>query len=424
MPADGYIRDPSVAAPAAAAARFGRRYRLLWSATASANLADGVMVAAGPLLAASITRDPLLVSGLVVAQRLPWFLLSLPSGAIVDRYDRRRVMIAANLLRACVLGLLASTLVVGIENLVVLYAAMFAMGVSETFVDNAALAVLPAVVAREDIEAANGRIFATQSVMNELGGPPLGSWLFTLAVAAPFGGAAVAFAAAALLLTGMRGTYSATTGNVAGRRSMVSEMREGFRWFWSNRIIRIVAMMAGVVNFFSAATMGVLVLVAQERLGVGDAGYGVMLGFAAVGGILGGWLAGSVAKRIGWGPAIFVSNVLPAISHAGIALTGSVVVATCVLALASFAGMVGNVVVVSLRQIAIPDHMLGRVTSVYRMFGLGALPLGAAFGGATANAFGLTAPFWIAAACLGAMAFALLPVLTTQAISRARHDEE
>lgn len=112
------------------------------------------------------------MSGLIVAQRFPWFLFTLPSGALVDRRDRRRVMIAANLLRAGGLALLTATLGADTRSLVVLYAAVFTMGVAETFVDNAALAVLPAIVERGRLEAANGRIFATQSVMNELVGPP------------------------------------------------------------------------------------------------------------------------------------------------------------------------------------------------------------------------------------------------------------
>jgi len=414
---DDVRRDPPAGPARRAGGRFGTTYRLLWSGTASANLADGIVLSAGPLLAAAITRDPVLVSGLVVAQRLPWFLFTLISGALVDRHDRRRIMVVANLMRACALALLAAALGAGIESLALLYAAVFALGVSETFVDNASLAVLPAIVGRDDLDAANGRIFATQSVMNELVGPPLGSVLFTVAIAAPFGGAALGFTAGALLVAGMHGSLSGGRGDA---HDMGSEISDGFRWFWRHRIIRTVALMAGGLNFFSAATLGVLVLVAQERLGVTDTGYGLLLAAAALGGVAGGWGAEPLTRRLGWGPAIFVSNLLPAIGHAGIALTTDAAVAALMLAFSSFAGMVGNVVVASLRQTAIPNEMLGRVTSVYRLFGLGALPLGAAFGGFTASAFGLVAPFWIAAGCLTVMALVLLPILTTDAIRRAR----
>lgn len=214
------------------------------------------------------------------------------------------------------------------------------------------------------------------------------------------------FATAAVLLGAMRGTFAPNQdGDTAA--SMIRQIRDGLSWFWRHRLIRTVAAMAGVVNFFSAATIGVLVLVTQNRLGISDTGYGLLLAAAAVGGILGGWTAEAITRRIGWGPAFFVSNLLPAIGHAGVALTGSPLVAGAMLALASFAGVVGNVVVAGLRQTAIPDHLLGRVTSVYRLFGLGALPLGALFGGVAADRFGLTAPFWAGAVCLAAMAVGL-----------------
>ena len=151
-----------------------------------------------------------------------------------------------------------------------------------------------------------------------------------------------------------------------------------------------------------------------------DMGYGLVPAAAAVGGILGGWSAERIVRRIGWGPAIFGMITLPALSYVGIALTSSALLASLLLAFDSFASAVGNVVVAGLRQTAIPDHLLGRVTSVYRLFGLGALPLGGVFGGVVADLFGLTAPFWIGAACLVALAFLLLPVLTTDAIARAR----
>ncbi|HSK97507.1 MAG TPA: MFS transporter, partial [Euzebyales bacterium] len=242
-----------------------------------------------------------------------------------------------------------------------------------------------------------------------------------IAAAAPFGGAALALTTAAVLLRGMRGTFAPGWAPGAGA-TMAVQIRDGFRWFWQHPIIRTVAFMAGVVNFFAAATMGVLVLVAQDRLGVTDSGFGLLLAAAAVGGILGGWTAERIVRHVGWGPAIFASNLLPAIGHVGVALTGSAPVAGVMLALASFAATVGNVVVAGLRQTAIPDHLLGRVASVYRLFGLGALPLGALFGGITADRFGLTAPFWAGAVCLAAMALLLLPVLTTDAIARARGD--
>ena len=131
-----------------------KAFRYLWAATGGANLADGVLIAAAPLLAATLTRDPLLVAALIIAQRLPWLLFTLPSGVIVDRLDRRHVMIAANGLRGIAVALLAVYVAVGSGGLLVLYAVAFLVGIAETLADNAAIAILPPLVDDTDLRCA------------------------------------------------------------------------------------------------------------------------------------------------------------------------------------------------------------------------------------------------------------------------------
>ena len=386
-------------------------FRYLWAATGGANLADGVLLAAAPLLAATLTRDPLLVAALIIAQRLPWLLFTLPSGVIVDRLDRRHVMIAANGLRGIALTLLAILVAFGSGGLIALYAVAFLVGIAETLADNAAIAILPPLIEDVDLERANGRIFATQSAANELVGPPVGAALFAATPAVAFAAAAAGFWIAAGLLSRIRGQFRAKAESVSSaqssaetgvtgdppKRALLAEMREGLRWFLGSRLFRLVAGMGAVVNFCSAAALGILVLVAQERLGVNATGYGLLLAAGAVGGIAGGFVAGPLVDRVGPGVALFISNLLPAIGYAGLAVTHSPYLAGGMLALFSAGGMVANVVVITLRQGAVPAHLLGRVTSAYRMVVLGALPLGALVGGVVAREIGLTAPLWTAA---------------------------
>jgi MFS family permease len=387
-----------------------------------------VLLAAAPLLAATLTRDPLLVAVLIIAQRLPWLLFTLPSGVIVDRLDRRHVMIVANGMRGIALALLAVIVAVGSGGLLALYAVAFLVGIAETLADNAAIAILPPLIDDADLERANGRIFATQSAANELVGPPVGAALFAAAPAAAFAAAAAGFTLAAGLLGRIHGRFRADRESAPERAAegepprwtLLAEMREGVRWFVGSRLFLLVAGMAAVVNFCSAAALGILVLVAQERLGVDATGYGLLLAAGAVGGIAGGFVAGPLVERIGPGIALFVSNLLPAIGYAGMALTRSPYLAGAMLALFSAGGMVANVVVITLRQAAVPAHLLGRVTSAYRMVVLGALPLGALVGGIVAREIGLTAPLWTAAAIMGAMAVGLLPILTNRALINAR----
>ncbi|MEP7054666.1 MAG: MFS transporter, partial [Actinomycetota bacterium] len=282
-------------------------FERLWFGTAASNLADGILVSAAPLLATTITRDPVLIAGLVVAQRLPWLVFTLISGALVDRIDRRLLLVAANWGRAATLGLLALSLALDVRNLAVLYATVFVLGIAETIEDTAALAVLPAIVDRTQLERANGRIYAAQSVFNELIGPPIGGLLFAGAAVAAFATGGVAFAVAALVLAAL--PLARSLPPESGHEPMIAAIRQGFAWFWRNRLIRTVALMSGAVNLFTFAGLSVLVLVAQQRLGLDAGGYGLLLAGGAVGGVVGGLLADRIVAMLGSGRAIFASNL-------------------------------------------------------------------------------------------------------------------
>jgi MFS family permease len=188
-----------------------------------------VLLAAAPLLAATLTRDPLLVAVLIIAQRLPWLLFTLPSGVIVDRLDRRHVMIVANGMRGIALALLAVIVAVGSGGLLALYAVAFLVGIAETLADNAAIAILPPLIDDADLERANGRIFATQSAANELVGPPVGAALFAAAPAAAFAAAAAGFTLAAGCSVGSMGA-SAPTGSRRLSAPQKASLRDGRCW--------------------------------------------------------------------------------------------------------------------------------------------------------------------------------------------------
>ena len=399
-----------------------RAFRQLWAATTLTNLADGVALAAAPLLAATLTRDPALVAGLVVAQRLPWFLFSLVSGALVDRLDRRRVLGGANLFRAIVLGVLGVATLAGWASLPLLYAVFFLLGTAETFADNASLAILPAIVPREGLERANGRLFATHSAANEFIGPPLGSLLFALLAAVPLlGNAAWYLLAAALVLT-LRGRFRPQRDGEETRQSLRSAIGEGLRWFWRHPLLRILGGWAGASNLCGAATTGTFVLVAQDRLGLSDATFGLVLAGGAFGGVAGGLVAERITARLGGGTTIFATNLLTGVAYLVIAATTIPLLVSAMFAAMSFAAMIGNVIMSALRQGVIPDALLGRVTSAYRLVALGALPLGALVGGTMARIFGLTAPYWVAGVAMLLLAFALLPAVNNRSIARVREE--
>jgi MFS family permease len=398
----------------------GPEFAKLWTANAISNLGDGVTLVAGPLLAASLTRDPRLVAGLVVAPRLTRLLFSLLSGALVDRLDRRRVMVGVDAARSLAIGLLGVAVLLDLATLPLLYAVFFALGTAETLFDNAAVSILPAVVAKEDLAKANGRLLGAQMVANELAAPPLGGLLFATAAAVPFLLDAGSFAAAAALIAAMSGRFRVERPEDGPPTTLRGEIAEGVRWLVAHRLLRILAVAIALMNLTLSAALAIFVLYAQERLGLGPVGYGLLLSSLAVGGIA----ASLVAERlIGWlGPAttMRLGLVIETSTHLVLALTRSPLVAAAISALFGFHAMTWSVTSLSLRQELVPARLLGRVNSAYAVFGVGSLSIGAVVGGLLAARFGLTAPFWCSFAAMVLLTLTAWPILSTRAVATAR----
>ena len=165
----------------------GRGFGKLWTAAAVSNVGDGVVIAAGPLLVASLTDNPALIGGAVFVQQLPWLLFSLLSGAWVDRLDKRLLITRVDVVRGLLLGVLAVSVATDTVGVWLIYAVFFLLGTAETLADTASVSLLPAIVPAEALPRANARLMGTQIVANQLVGPPFGAFLFVAAAAYPFG---------------------------------------------------------------------------------------------------------------------------------------------------------------------------------------------------------------------------------------------
>lgn len=400
----------------------GPNYWKLWTASTLSNLGDGVTLVAGPLLAATLTRDPVLVAGIAFAQRLPWLLFSLVSGALVDRLDRRALMVAVDASRTVLLGFLGLAVLGDFVSIPLLYAVFFLMGTAETLFDTASVSILPAVVARESLEKANGRLFGAQIVANEFVAPPLGGLLFAVAASVPFLVDAGSFAAATAFVLLMRGRFRVERPEGAPPTTLWSEISEGIRWLWGNRLLRTLAISLGISNLTATATVSIFVLFAQERLGLGPVGYGVLLTSGAVGGVAGSFAAEYLVGWLGAGTTMRLGLLIEAVSAGVIALSREPVVVGVMLALFGFHAIVWNVVTISLRQQIIPERLLGRVNSAYRLLGLGGMSAGALIGGLLARSLGLTAPFWFAALSVAVLAIIIWPILSNETVDTARSE--
>lgn len=383
----------------------GANYWKLWSASVISNLGDGVAQIAYPWLASLLTRDPALIAGVALAQRLPWLVFSLHAGVIVDRGDRRRLMVAMNSIRFVITAIVTVAVVSEVMVIPALYLAALALGTAEVIYDNCSQTILPRIVPKDRLERANGNLWGAEMVMNQFVGPPLGGFLVALAIAVPFGVDAVTFGVSALLIALIGGTFRTTApaDTPAERRPMRADIAEGLQWLWRHKLIRRLAILLGIMNGISTAMFAIEVLFAQEILGLDARGFGFLATASALGGIAGSQLAPNITKRIGPGPSLYSTLLGGAVTGVVIGLTSNAFVVGAMFGLFMFTAVVWNVITVSLRQSVIPDHLLGRVNSVYRLFGWGSMPIGAAIGGAlvsiaepmTGRELALRLPFFV-----------------------------
>ena len=387
-----------------------------WLSISTSALGDGIRVAAVPLVAASLTTNPTAVAGATIAVTLPFLLFALISGTVVDRLDRRRIMVWVSLSRGAVLGLFALVLLSGHGSLLEVYLLALVMGTGETLYDNAAQSILPAIVRDDQLDSANGRMTATLTAGYEFVGPAAGSILFTVASFLPFATAA-ALAVSAGGASGLLPSQSTAPPRPSsvkgggerppgpspiagegerphGRRSTIlGEIAEGFGWINGQSTLRRLAAITAVIGLTDSAWYGILVLYAIRIVHLGPTGYGLLLAAGGLGGVVGGIVAGQAARRLGIPGAILLAVLAMGATQVILGLTSNAPLAFAALTASSGAIAVFNALAVSTRQRLTPAPLLGRINSVFRFLGLGAAPLGAAIGGFLATSVNLRAPF-------------------------------
>lgn len=373
--------------PEPAATSLGGRFWAFWSAALAANLSDGVAMIALPWLAASLTDDPVLVAAVATAGRLPWLILTLPIGVLLDRLARIRVMIATGGARAVLWAGLALAIVADQASVPLVVTFAFCFGALEVCYDTAAETVVPGLVPHQRLERANGHLRTAALVAQEFGGRPIGGLVLTLGMVAPFVLNIAALTISVLALARLREPPRSRVREPGEPlRRMGRDLTEGVRTVWRHPLLRLIAGIAIVVNGSYATAVSTQVLFVQDVLGLGSIGFGVLMAVAAVGGVLG---AQSVARLRGWlprGTLPVVSLAMASVAYGVVAaVPAAPVVAVGYLAASGF--VVGySIAVVSVRQRVTPDHLLGRVNAAMRTVSWGISAVGMAAGGVIVSA--------------------------------------
>lgn len=398
--------------------RLGRSFRWLLASALVTNVGDGIALAAGPLLVASQTRDPFIVSTAVLSQQLPNLLFGIPAGVIADRVDRRRIIVGVNLARAAVLAVLAATIAGGAVNIVVVLGALFVLGTAEIFSDVAGESLPPQIVERQDLGIANARLTTAFLLTNQLVAPPIGAFLFALGMALPFAVNAACFTLGAILVTQVvTDVARAASERTRETRDLRAEMIEGVRWLMANPPMRTLALTIVAFNVTYGAAFGVLVLYASDVLGMSAVGFGLLTTAVAIGGIIGTAAYGRLERRFSLANIMRGGLLIETFTHLTLALTTSPAVALAAMGIFGAHEFVWGTTSTVVRQRAVPDALLGRVTGVYTVGLIGGLVVGTPIGGLLARQFGITAPFWF-----GFIGSALLVVILWRRFDKIAHE--
>jgi MFS family permease len=401
--------------------RLGSRFHRLFGATLVSAIGTGMHAAALPLLVLQSTSSPMALSFAVMAAEIPWVLLSLHAGVVVDRLDRRRVMVWADLGRFAVLVALVVLIVTAQVNVVWLVLAAFLLGVGQVFFDLAAQSAIPDLVSRDprNLAMANGRIVAAESNGEDFVGPLLGSALFGVTNFLPFAGNALSFAASGLSIFSIRTDAKPKDTSEGPRTSVRGEIVEGIRWLFGNRTLRALATVSCLGNVAATAQFAMLALLTKDVLELPDFGFGLLLTATAVGATVGGLAAAAASKRFGPGTVMLAGKagvgaailVLGLVANAWVA--GAMMMATGALMTAE------KVVVSTLRQQIVPNELLGRVLSSSRLVVMAGGPVGAALGGVLASLFAVQVSYVASGVFLILVTLVFYPALSNRALASA-----
>ena len=399
-----------------------RNFRRLWAGATASTFGSEIAEIALPLLALlTLSASASELSALRVAQFLPFLLATLPLGLLVDRRSGHRLqfMVGADVGRFLLVASIPIAVWLGLLHMPLLYALVFGAGILTVLFDVANFAFLPRVVDPDQLVDANGKLEATHSA-SEIGGRGIGG-LAVQALSAPVavGANALGFLASALFLSRIHAalpdtadpaseatTGLTTTDSQAARR----EVWEGLRVALTHRYIRPLLGEATTFNFFNEMLLLGLMLWAVRDLELSAATIGLIFTAGGVGSFLGAWFGARLTGRFGYGRVLLLTLTLG--NGAPLALLASnhvedrVVVLLCgVFAVMGVGIGIANTHAVSLRQIAVPEHLNGRTNAAYRLLSWGAIPLGAAAGGLVAATFDgqtamLTGAVGVAAATL------------------------
>ena len=376
-----------------------KNFNLLLIASTFSNLADGIAGFAYPWLFSLLTRDPLLISIVSVLVNLPRLIFVLFAGVIADKFNRQKILMYTRLGQVFLTSIFIVLIYLNLDYIPkevqfnepqfeskfliisAAYLLAFMFGLLEVTRDNAAQAFLPQIVSKDNLPKANGRLFGIEIVTNNFLGTPVGGFLIGFSLITPFIFDTLLMLVSVFFITGIKGKFERPED--INKDQNTSEMiKEGVEWLKNNTLLKRLAIYTGIANFFGSMQFPIMILFAQELIGLNAIQYSFLAYGAAIGGLIGSQVANKINAKLEESKTLLISVALFGIGMFAPYLTTNPFIVAGSFGLSSFGSVLWNVQAVSIRQALIPDNLLGRVNSVYRLLALGLNPIGAIFGGA------------------------------------------
>jgi len=376
-----------------------KNFNLLLIASTFSNLADGIAGFAYPWLFSLLTRDPLLISIVSVLVNLPRLIFVLFAGVIADKFNRQKILMYTRLGQVFLTSIFIVLIYLNLDNIPkevqfnepqfeskfliisAAYLLAFMFGLLEVTRDNAAQAFLPQIVSKDNLPKANGRLFGIEIVTNNFLGTPVGGFLIGFSLITPFIFDTLLMLVSVFFITGIKGKFERPED--INKDQNTSEMiKEGVEWLKNNTLLKRLAIYTGIANFFGSMQFPIMILFAQELIGLNAIQYSFLAYGAAIGGLVGSQVANKINTKLEESKTLLISVALFGIGMFAPYVTSNPFIVAGSFGLSSFGSVLWNVQAVSIRQALIPDNLLGRVNSVYRLLALGLNPIGAIFGGA------------------------------------------
>ena len=376
----------------------GKDFSRIWSASLITNLVDGVLRLSAPLLAVSLTEDPVLIGLMTALGLLPWLFFAIPIGAYVDRVDRRKALVGGNMLRSAIAIFVAFAIAQEFINIWILLGCVFLFGICEVLVDTTSQSVLPQILDKSNFERGNSRLQISEVIVAQFAGSPLSGFLYAISIALPFYFSTAGFVAAALLLAlfpfqkDVNPVHEDDQGKE--RLGIRGDIKFALNYLYQDKRILSIVLITTSIGFFYSISTAVAPLFILKELNVEPSLFGVVLAIQGVGALAGSIAAPAASKKFGRGRALGMNLVIASFMIVLTGIAPNVYVFVAISVVVGFTISVWNILLMSLYQSLIPSHLYGRIHGARRTIVWGLMPIGSVIGGVIARG-GLRLPFLI-----------------------------